>query len=50
MKTRLHRARRMLRNALQDNVAATLTDAFPFLGARCERMTEAVMGRLAPAS
>ena len=45
VKTRLHRARRLLRGALQDNVAATLGDAFPFLGARCERMTEAVLRR-----
>ena len=46
VKTRLHRARRLLRNALHDNVAATLTDAFPFLGPRCERMTEAVLRRI----
>lgn len=46
VKTRLHRARRLLRNALHDNVAATLGDAFPFLGARCERMTEAVLARI----
>lgn len=45
VKTRLHRARRLLRNALHDNVAASLSDAFPFLGARCERMTEAVLAR-----
>lgn len=46
VKTRLHRARRLLRNALHDNVAATLGDAFPFLGLRCERMTTAVLARL----
>lgn len=46
VKTRLHRARRLLRTALQDSVAASLSDAFPFLGARCERMTEAVLARL----
>ena len=50
VKTRLHRARRLLRNALHDNVASALGDAFPFLGARCERMTEAVLLRLAAAS
>ena len=33
VKTRLHRARRLLRNALHDNVATALGDAFPFLGA-----------------
>lgn len=46
VKTRLHRARRLLRAALQDSVAASLGDAFPFLGARCERMTAAVLARL----
>lgn len=46
VKTRLHRARRLLRAALHDTLAATVAGAFPFLGARCERMTEAVMQRL----
>lgn len=46
VKTRLHRARRLLRAQLHDTLAATLTDAFPFLGARCERVTAAVMQRL----
>jgi RNA polymerase sigma factor (sigma-70 family) len=48
VKTRLHRARRLLRAALQDSLAATLTEAFPFLGARCDRMAEAVLRRLPP--
>lgn len=46
VKTRLHRARRQLRAALHDTLAASMTGAFPFLGARCERMTEGVMQRL----
>lgn len=46
VKTRLHRARRLLRAALQDTLAATLSEAFPFLGPRCDRLTEAVMHRL----
>ncbi len=46
VKTRLHRARRLLRGALQDSLAATLGEAFPFLGPRCARMTEAVLARL----
>jgi RNA polymerase sigma-70 factor (ECF subfamily) len=46
VKTRLHRARRRLRASLQDTLAATVTGAFPFLGARCDRMTETVMQRL----
>lgn len=47
VKTRLYRARRLLRGALQDSLAATLGEAFPFLGPRCARMTEAVLARLA---
>lgn len=46
VKTRLHRARRLLRAALHDNLASTLGDAFPFLGPRCERMTATVLQRL----
>lgn len=46
VKTRLHRARRLLRAALHDTLSETLHDAFPFLGARCDRMTDAVMQRL----
>jgi RNA polymerase sigma-70 factor (ECF subfamily) len=49
VKTRLHRARRLLHSTLQENLANALTGAFPFLGARCERMTATVMARL-PAS
>ena len=46
VKTRLHRARRLLRAALHDTLSETLSDVFPFLGARCDRMTDAVMQRL----
>jgi hypothetical protein len=46
VKTRLQRARRLLRAALHDTLATTMTDAFPFLGARCDRMTNAVLARL----
>jgi RNA polymerase sigma-70 factor (ECF subfamily) len=46
VKTRLHRARRLLRAALHDNLATTLGDTFPFLGPRCERMTATVLARL----
>ena len=48
VKTRLHRARRLLRLALQDTLESTMTDAFPFLGARCDRMTHNVLARVAP--
>lgn len=46
VKTRLHRARRLLRSALHDSLATTLTEAFPFLGPRCNRMTTTVLQRL----
>lgn len=46
VKTRLHRARRLLRQALDAQVSDALTGAYPFLGARCERITEAVLSRL----
>ena len=48
VKTRLHRARRLLREALEKQIGPVLTDAFPFDGRRCERMTEAVLARIAP--
>jgi RNA polymerase sigma-70 factor (ECF subfamily) len=46
VKTRLHRARRLLRAALQDNLALVFTDAFPFAGMRCGRVTQYVLDRL----
>ncbi|HYC68679.1 RNA polymerase sigma factor [Brevundimonas sp.] len=47
VKTRLHRARRLLREALDARLASTMAEAFPFMGARCNRITEAVLARLA---
>jgi RNA polymerase sigma-70 factor (ECF subfamily) len=47
VKTRLHRARKLLRDALEKQVGPVLSDAFPFDGARCARMTEKVLERLA---
>lgn len=46
VKTRLHRARRLLREALSERLASTMTEAFPFLGPRCDRITELVLQRL----
>lgn len=50
VKTRLHRARRQLRNALSERLAATVSEAFMFLGSRCERITERVLARLSASS
>jgi DNA-directed RNA polymerase specialized sigma24 family protein len=46
VKTRLHRARGLLRGALQDRLATVFTDIFPFAGTRCDRLTEMVLRRL----
>lgn len=46
VKTRLHRARRLVREQLDKQIGPILMDAFPFAGRRCERMTNAVMQRL----
>ncbi len=47
VKTRLHRARRLLREALDARLASATAEAFPFLGPRCARITAAVLARLA---
>ncbi len=46
VKTRLHRARRLLRKEIDAQIGPVLLDAFPFAGRRCERLTAAVLGRL----
>lgn len=46
VKTRLHRARRLLRLALQAQLSAEAGEAFCFMGARCARVTTEVMARI----
>ena len=46
VKTRLHRARARLRGALEARVADVMVGAYPFLGARCARITERVLSRM----
>jgi RNA polymerase sigma-70 factor (ECF subfamily) len=46
VKTRLHRARNMLRDNVERKIGPVVMDAFPFAGKRCERLTEAVLKRL----
>lgn len=48
VKTRLFRARRLLRLALDEKLSTALKETFPFLGNRCLRITEAVLVELAP--
>jgi RNA polymerase sigma-70 factor (ECF subfamily) len=46
VKTRLHRARRLVKGALERELGPALTTAFPFNGWRCDRMADAVVARL----
>ena len=46
VKTRLHRARLQLRRALDEQLASTLTEAFPFDGKRCRQSADKVLARL----
>ena len=46
VKTRLHRARRLLRERLGDKFAGVFTDAFPFAGTPCDRLMQSVLDRL----
>jgi RNA polymerase sigma-70 factor (ECF subfamily) len=46
VKTRLHRARRLVREQLDKQIGPVLMDAFPFAGRRCERVTQTVLLRL----
>ena len=46
VKTRLHRARALLRNHINARVGAAVRDTFQFAGARCDRIVAAVMARL----
>jgi len=47
VKTRLHRARALLRNQITARIGMSARDAFQFAGARCDRIVEAVMARIA---
>ncbi|WP_262265923.1 RNA polymerase sigma factor [Microvirga yunnanensis] len=46
VKTRLHRARRLLRQSLNRTLSAAVGEVFPCAGARCARITDAVLERL----
>ncbi len=46
VKTRLHRARELLRDQLDEQIGPLFTECFPFAGRRCERLTQAVLQRL----
>ena len=46
VKTRLYRARRLMRATLERRLSAGFTEVFPFDGARCERMADRVVARV----
>lgn len=46
VKTRLHRARALLRREIEARIGSVLEGAFPFAGQRCQRLAESVLGRL----
>jgi RNA polymerase sigma-70 factor (ECF subfamily) len=46
VKTRLHRARGLLKREMERHIGPVLGGAFPFDGRRCDRFTDAVMARL----
>ena len=47
VKTRFHRARALLRKHLERALGKAASEAFSYLGPRCDRMTAAVMERIA---
>lgn len=50
VKTRLHRARQLLRTTIEQQIAGSFADVFPFDGARCDSMADKVIAALASAS
>jgi RNA polymerase sigma-70 factor (ECF subfamily) len=46
VKVRLHRAKAMLREALYAQMERASSDAFPFMGARCDRIVAAVLAKI----
>jgi RNA polymerase sigma-70 factor (ECF subfamily) len=46
VKSRLHRANQLLRRALHERLASMLEDVFPFAGAHCQAVQEAVLAEL----
>lgn len=50
VKVRLHRGRALLRKGFFERVGLTAKEAFPFMGARCDRVVRGVFDRLAEVS
>ena len=47
VKTRLHRAKKLMRDQLETKLGSALTDTFPFQDPRCAAFTDALLARLA---
>src|SRR5918994_4889737 len=47
VKTRLYRAKKLMREQLQTKLASALTDTFPFQDPRCAEFTNGLLARLA---
>jgi RNA polymerase sigma-70 factor (ECF subfamily) len=50
VKTRLHRAKKLMREQLQTELGSALTDTFPFQDPRCAAFTDALVAHLANTS
>lgn len=50
VKTRLHRARRLIRATLERQIPSSFSELFPFDGMRCEKMADRVIERLSSAN
>jgi RNA polymerase sigma-70 factor, ECF subfamily len=46
VKTRLHRARNLVKQALTDQIGPALGETFPFAGRRCARLADSVVAHL----
>ena len=46
VRSRLHRARRLVRQKLDEQIGPVLLNAFPFAGRRCAQLTVAIVGSL----
>lgn len=46
VKTRLYRSRALLRRELQKRIGPAITEAYSFLGSRCDRMVDRVLTRI----
>ena len=46
VKTRLHRARRMLRAVLEEQMRGSFAELYPFDGAHCAHMADRVIAKL----